>query len=181
MEITLREMDQHNLQDAGKCDSSFTVDTLLVLSAENNNLHFNTVSTPPYNKIYPIEKIDYSMYLSRPGRTVYLAYCDQSIAGEIRLRKNWNVFAYIEEIVVDVKFRRLGIGRLLIQTAIQWAKDNRLPGVMLETQNNNVAACLLYQSCGFELAGFDRSLYRAIDPSTQEIALYWYLIFKPKP
>jgi streptothricin acetyltransferase len=181
MEISLREINQHNLQDAGKCDSSFTVDKLLVLSAENNVLHFNTVSITPYKKKYPVEKIDYSIYLSRPGRTIFLAYCDQSIAGEIRLRKNWNVFAYIEEIVVDVKFRRLGIGRRLIQTAIQWAKDNQLPGIMLETQNNNAAACLLYQSCGFELAGFDRSLYRAIDPSTQEIALYWYMIFKPEP
>lgn len=181
MEITIQEISQHNLQDAGRCDSSFTVDELLVLSADNNVLHFKTVSISPYTKKYPVEEIDYSLYLSRPGRTVFLAYGDQSIAGEIRLRKNWNVFAYIEEIVVDVKFRRLGIGRRLIQTAIQWAKDNQLPGVMLETQNNNVAACLLYQSCGFELAGFDRSLYRAIDPSTQEIALYWYLIFKPEP
>jgi len=181
MEITLHEINQHNIQDAGKCDSSFTVDTLLVLSAENNLIHFNTVTISPYTKKYPVEKIDYSIYLSRPGRTVFFAYGDQSIAGEIRLRKNWNVFAYIEEIVVDVKFRRLGIGRRLIQAAIQWAKDNQLPGIMLETQNNNAAACLLYQSCGFELAGFDRSLYRAIDPSTQEIALYWYLIFKPEP
>lgn len=181
MEITIQEISQHNLKDTGKCDSGFTVDKLLVLSAENNVLHFDTVSISSSQKKYPVEIIDYNIYLSRPGRTVFLAYYDQSLAGEIRLRKNWNVFAYIEEIVVDVKFRRLGIGRRLIQTAIQWAKDHQLPGVMLETQNNNVAACLLYQSCGFELAGFDRSLYRAIDPSTQEIALYWYLIFKPEP
>jgi streptothricin acetyltransferase len=177
MKITIHEINQHNLQDTGKCDSSFTVDTLLVLSAENNLIHFNTVAISPYTKKYPVEKIDYSIYLSRPGRTVFFAYGDQSIAGEIRLRKNWNVFAYIEEIVVDVKFRRLGIGRRLIQAAIQWAKDNQLPGVMLETQNNNVAACQLYQSCGFELAGFDRRLYQGIDINSEEVALYWYRIF----
>jgi ribosomal protein S18 acetylase RimI-like enzyme len=177
MEISLREINAHNLQDAGKCDSSFMVDTLLVLSAENNVVHFNTVSISPYKKKYPVEKIDYGLYLSRPDRTVFLAYCDQSIAGEIRLRRNWNIYAYIEEIVVDVNFRRHGIGRQLIQTAIQWAKNRNLPGVMLESQNNNVAACRLYQSCGFELGGFDRYLYRGIDSSTQEIALYWYIHF----
>lgn len=178
MEISINEINQHNLQDTGKCDSSFTVDTLLVLSAENNNIQFNTLSTSPYKKKYPVEKIDYSLYLSRPDRTVFLAYCDQSIAGEIRLRRNWNFYAYIEEIVVDVDFRKRGIGRKLIQTGIQWAKNKNLPGVMLESQNNNVPACRLYQSCGFELGGFDRYLYRGIDPSTQEIALYWYIHFK---
>jgi streptothricin acetyltransferase len=162
MKITIHEINQHNLQDTGKCDSSFTVDTLLVLSAENNLIHFNTVAISPYTKKYPVEKIDYSIYLSRPGRTVFFAYGDQSIAGEIS---------------VDVKFRRLGIGRRLIQAAIQWAKDNQLPGVMLETQNNNVAACQLYQSCGFELAGFDRRLYQGIDINSEEVALYWYRIF----
>jgi streptothricin acetyltransferase len=181
MEISLREISQHNLQDAGKCSSEFRADSLVNLSVVDNVIQTSFVSVTPYKKVYPVDKTDYSLYLNRPGRAVFLAYCDQSIAGEIRLRKNWNVFAYIEEIVVDVKFRRIGIGRRLIQTAIQWAKDNQLPGIMLETQNNNAAACLLYQSCGFELAGFDRSLYRAIDPSTQEIALYWYLIFKPEP
>jgi ribosomal protein S18 acetylase RimI-like enzyme len=177
MEITLHEINSQNLQDTGKCDSSFTVDALLVLSAENNLIHFNTVTISPYTKKYPVEKIDYSIYISREYRTAFLAYCDQSIAGEIRLRMNWNVYAYIEEIIVDVKFRRLGIGRRLIQAAIQWAKDNQLPGIMLETQNNNVAACHLYQSCGFELAGFDRRLYQGIDINSEEVALYWYLIF----
>ena len=48
----------------------------------------------------------------------------------------------------------------------------------IETQNNNVAACRLYESCGFQLGGFDRYLYQATMPGTGEIALYWYLLFE---
>jgi hypothetical protein len=48
---------------------------------------------------------------------------------------------------------------------------------MLETQDDNVPACTLYQSCGFVLDGFDRNVYKAINPNTKETALYWYLIF----
>jgi streptothricin acetyltransferase len=48
---------------------------------------------------------------------------------------------------------------------------------MLETQNTNVAACLFYRRCGFELGGFDRFLYHAIHPDSDEIALYWYMFF----
>ena len=57
------------------------------------------------------------------------------------------------------------------------AKEKGFPGLMLETQDNNVAACRLYARCGFELRGFDTHLYKALDPSSDEIALYWYLIF----
>jgi ribosomal protein S18 acetylase RimI-like enzyme len=75
-------------------------------------------------------------------------------------------------------YRRQGVGRVLLQQAIQWASDKQLAGVMLETQNNNVGGCRLYESCGFELGGFDRCLYQGINPGTDEIALYWYYPFE---
>jgi ribosomal protein S18 acetylase RimI-like enzyme len=71
----------------------------------------------------------------------------------------------------------MGIGRRLLEHGIQWARENEFPGVMLETQDDNVPACTLYQSCGFVLSGFDRNVYKAINPNTRETALYWYLIF----
>ncbi|MBP1701359.1 MAG: acetyltransferase [Chloroflexi bacterium] len=60
---------------------------------------------------------------------------------------------------------------------IRWAKARGFPGIMLETQNNNVAACRLYERTGMQLGGFDKYLYKGITPDTEEIALYWYLIF----
>jgi ribosomal protein S18 acetylase RimI-like enzyme len=89
----------------------------------------------------------------------------------------WNQFAYIEDLAVNPDFRGLGIGRKLIERAIQWARENNFPGVMLETQDDNVPACTLYASCGFRLSGFDRDVYKAINPNTREAALFWYLIF----
>lgn len=180
MEITLHEINLQNLKDTGKCNGAFKVDSKLILSAQNNGVHFETISTPPYQKTYPVEAIDYGTYIDHPDRTVFLAYMDLSVAGEIRLRWNWNNFAYIEDIVVDVSLRRRGVGRMLIKRAIQWAKEKQLPGVMLETQNNNVPACLLYQACGFELGGFDQRLYRGLHADSEEIALFWYMLFNLK-
>ena len=45
---------------------------------------------------------------------------------------------------------------------------------MLETQNNNVGACKLYERCGFQLSGFDADLYRGDDRCVREVALFWY-------
>ena len=64
-----------------------------------------------------------------------------------------------------------------MQKAVEWAKVKRLPGIMLETQNNNVTACRFYENFGFKLRGFDTYLYKGLTPATDEIALYWYLIF----
>jgi streptothricin acetyltransferase len=178
MEIEIQEINQHNLTAAEKCDGSFIVDSKILLSARDNVIEFAVVRTPPYQKRYPREPIDYNAYIDNPEASIFFAYRNGKIGGEIRLRRNWNYFANIENLVVDVEVRRKGVGRALIQQAVVWARSRQLAGVMLETQDNNVAACLFYQRCGFELSGFDRYLYRGNDPATDEVALYWYLVFK---
>jgi hypothetical protein len=42
---------------------------------------------------------------------------------------------------------------------------------------NNVRACRFYESCDFQLGGFDAYLYSGVQTDTEEIALYWHLAF----
>jgi streptothricin acetyltransferase len=63
-----------------------------------------------------------------------------------------------------------------MDAAINWAREAKKRGIMLETQDVNVPACLFYQQYGFTLGGVDRMLYRGTDNSS-ETALFWYLIF----
>jgi streptothricin acetyltransferase len=177
MEITIEELDTSNIEHVQQCDGVFKGDAIFQLYAEDGQICYEMVSVPSFEKRYPKEDLDYTTYIGNPDKTIFFAYVDGQLAGQIILRKNWNVYAYIEDIVVDVKFRRLGIGKALLDQAVQWTKSKNLPGIMLETQNNNIAGCKLYESFGFQLGGFDRLLYKGIQPDTQEIALYWYLIF----
>jgi ribosomal protein S18 acetylase RimI-like enzyme len=177
MEITICEMDAAAVEKVNQADAEFTVTSKLVLHAENDIIRYTVVDVEPYQKRYPLEERDYSTYVSNPDRAIFFAYVDDQLAGQIRVLKYWNAYAYIDDIAVDVKFRGQGIGRALIGRVIEWAKERNFPGIMLETQSNNVAACKLYESCGFTLGGFDRYLYKALDSKTDEIALYWYLIF----
>ncbi len=82
----------------------------------------------------------------------------------------------MEGIGVDKHFRRLGIGRALIEQGMKWAEKQALAGIMLETQDNNVGACRFYQNCGFVLRGFDTALYHNSAECRDEIALFWYLV-----
>jgi ribosomal protein S18 acetylase RimI-like enzyme len=176
-ETIIRKLNATRLLDVDRCDGRFTVESRLVMDARYYAIHYRIEAVAPYEKRYPPEIYDVAEYVDHPDRAIFLAYLDQQLAGQIRLCRYWNRYAYIEDIVVDVNYRRRGIGRALIRQAIAWAQENGFPGIMLETQDNNVAGCGLYQSCGFTLNGFDTGLYRGIDPTSQEVALFWYLVF----
>lgn len=179
MEITIEGFDAHNRLALNRCDGAFMVESKLILHAAQGAPTYTLVSVPPYLKRYPPSQISDEVIdaasLAALNKAIFFAYGDGELAGQIILSQSWNGYAYMDDIAVDSRFRQCGIGRALIQQAIVWAKANELPGIMLETQNTNVAASLFYQHCGFELGGFDRYLYRALDPNSDEIALYWYL------
>jgi len=177
MQIMIREIDRDNLQDVNKCGAAFTVDSKLVLRAENGILHYSVVSVEAYQKQYIFDEKDYPSYISNPDKMIFFAYEGTRLAGQIGVIKYWNAYAWIDDFIVDVHFRRRGIGRAMMQRVVDWAKVRQLPGIMLETQNNNVAACRFYENFGFRLYGFDTHLYKGLNPATDEIALYWYLLF----
>jgi GNAT superfamily N-acetyltransferase len=135
------------------------------------------IRVEPYQKRYIFEERDYSSYISNPQKSAYLAYADGQLAGQIEVKKHWHNYAWIDDFLVDVHFRRHGVGRALMQKAVDWTRARNLPGIMLETQDVNVQACQFYENFGFGLYGFDTHLYKGFNPDTDEIALYWYLIF----
>ena len=177
MNLQIRAISLENLSQINQCDNSFSVEHKYRIQARDDEIFCTLVPAQHFYKRYPPEELDYANYIDNPEKTVFFAYIDEELAGQIILRKNWNGHAYIEDIAVEVRFRRRGIGTLLMGQAVEWAKSNRLPGIMLETSNVNVPACRFYEQYGFKLGGFDRYLYQAVIPETEEVALYWYLIF----
>lgn len=105
MNIIIREIDQYNFEDFGRCDSSSKVSSKLILNAENGTISYTIIDIPPYTKQYKVEEFDAKSYLDHPDSAIFFAYLDEELAGEIRLRKNWNEYAYIDSIAVDSKFR----------------------------------------------------------------------------
>ena len=177
MQIIIRAIDKDILQDLNKCDATFTADSKLVLRAENGVIQYSVITVEPRQKRIRFDEKDYPSYISNPNKTIYFAYVDGQLAGQIGVIKYWNAYAWIDDFVMDLHFRRLGIGRALMQRVVNWAKVRHLPGIMLETQDINVPACRFYENFGFRLYGFDTYLYKGLNPHTDEIALYWYLIF----
>jgi len=165
-------------------DDRFTVDSILVLSLIDGEISYTVQEIPGYVKSYAAQEAeeeaeadDAADYIDNPDQALYVAYAGEQAVGRILLKRNWNRYALIEDIAVDAKHRGGGIGRRLVEQAVQWARAGGMPGVMLETQNHNVRACRLYESCGFAIGGFDTRVYRGLHKESTEVALYWYLLF----
>jgi streptothricin acetyltransferase len=149
-------------------DRTLVVESELKLNLVDGRLIYEVAAVARYEKTYTHgREVDV-------GTESFVAYVQNRPAGEIRMSQNWNGYAYVEDLVVGQAFRRMGVATALVNQAINWSRSKHLPGVMLETQNNNVAACKLYERCGFQLRGFDSALYQGLTKSSREVALFWY-------
>ena len=170
-------MDAQSLQQVDQFRRNSIVHSHLILHVQENRISYSIVPVEPYEKILNVDPEDYTTFIDNPQKVIFFADVDGKPVGQIKMVPWWNKFAYVEELSVDTEFRGKGLGRALLARAIDWAKRQGFPGVTLETQDNNVPACMLYEKSGFVLTGFDLYAYRNFPESRDEIALYWYLIF----
>ena len=67
--------------------------------------------------------------------------------------------AYITNVAVFEKYRKLGIGRALLRAACNGAKSRNCEFITLEVRESNQSAIALYESEGFEKAGIRKNFY----------------------
>jgi len=88
------------------------------------------------------------------GCTLLVARDDGLIVGTLCLnvyRVPTGIRSIIEDVVVDEKMRRKGVGEALVRRAIELAREAGASGVSLTSNPQREAANRLYQSMGFEL------------------------------
>jgi streptothricin acetyltransferase len=177
VDISLVPGSPDNLHLFNRCDSSFTAAACLSVSAAEGVIHLIQQPVEPYEYHFP-EPPDLTGYrnFDDPHHAVFLAFASGEPAGQILLKENWNRYGYVDDLAVDRRFRRMGIGTRLMDQALDWAHRRSLPGLMLESSTHNAPAAAFYQRFGFVPAGFDRLLYSATLPGTAEMALYWYYL-----
>ncbi|MCZ8519603.1 MULTISPECIES: GNAT family N-acetyltransferase [Paenibacillus] len=181
MDIVIRERSAADLSKGMDIRDCFIVDSILDVTYKDQCFGYTVREIPAYTKTYGGEAMtddEYSEYIDNPDGIIYLALLQDHVVGEIILKKNWNHYAIVEDIKVDESYRRYGIGRKLIDQAKYWAKAGGMPGLMLETQTNNVRACKFYESCGFAIGGMDLYLYKGAEPHHNETAIFWYFLFE---
>lgn len=67
---------------------------------------------------------------------------------------------FIENILIDEKYRGQSIGKLFIKNINRKARELQCRLVELETQNTNYPAIKFYQNAGFRFTGINTKLYK---------------------
>jgi ribosomal protein S18 acetylase RimI-like enzyme len=171
--VKVRAATREDLPALAACDFSFLVTREATPPFEGDWLaHAQPVE--PYPKSYGFDPEDLASHIQAPDRTLLVAIGDETPVGYIALSADWNNVASIDDLAVDMEWRGTGAAQRLVRQAIDWTKAKGLPGIRLETQTNNVAACRFYLRQGFTLSGYDRHLYEGLSPGTRETALFFY-------
>ncbi|MBT8260957.1 MAG: GNAT family N-acetyltransferase [Bacteroidia bacterium] len=85
---------------------------------------------------------------------IYLAYIEENPVGFIQLYPIFSSVSMkpmyiLNDIFVDSSYRKIGVGKALIEKAQEICKEKSFKGMILETQTSNSLAQQLYEDCGF--------------------------------
>lgn len=174
------ELTKDRIADINKANQPFSVIGKIIPHYENGQWTYTEELLPESKeKCYFENDKDWNLYVECSDKTIFLNYEDGRCVGQIILRRAWNHFACIEDISVAATFRGRGVGTALMNRAVEWAREQKLAGLALETQDNNLLACRFYAKFGMEIGAVNTMLYKnEPKPCCDEIAIFWYLKFE---
>lgn len=119
------------------------------------------ISYPRDTERLPDEWTRYAALLLAERDEAPLGYLVMNLA--MAERSGW-----ITDLVVDLRFRRQGVGSRLLRAAILGARERDFHRLFVEMQSKNYPAIALAQHSGFQYAGYSDVYFR-----DQDIALFF--------
>lgn len=97
-----------------------------------------------------------------PHAAVFVAEAPEGIVGRLSVARDPHpASAHVADLglMVAIGYRRRGIGRALMEQAVEWARTARVTKLELHVFPHNEAAIELYERFGFEREGYRRGHY----------------------
>lgn len=126
------------------------------------------------HKTYINSEEDYERYSKVVSMGYSLgAYIGTELVGVVIAEEmQWNNTLLIWHFHVAEDYKRMSIGKQLMNELTYLAKTKGIRAINLETQNTNVNAIRFYRKCGFEIEGVDLSYYTNNDVQDGEVAIF---------
>jgi putative acetyltransferase len=94
---------------------------------------------------------------------VFVAEADGEIVARLSLARDSHPASYHVAdlgLMVDARYRRQGVGRALLEQAVEWARASGVRKLELHVFPHNEAAIRLYETTGFVREGYRKAHYR---------------------
>ncbi|MER5361648.1 GNAT family N-acetyltransferase [Streptomyces sp. NPDC002785] len=149
----------------------FSSDTVFEVVGSNDGFTIRPARLdPPVHKVFPDDEPEPDE--TSEGERRFVALDGELVCGYVDTEyEPWNRRLIIADIEVAGPYQGRGIGRTLMNHAIDWARECGAGHVWLEVTNINAPAIRAYQRMGFTFCGLDTSLYSGTE-SEGETALY---------
>ncbi|MCM1220031.1 MAG: GNAT family N-acetyltransferase [Lachnospiraceae bacterium] len=107
---------------------------------------------------FPDENYDYDELAE--NHVFIGAYDSERCVGLAVLADDMFQYMYLDDLKVSRAYRKQGVGKALVEKAMEIAHQRNYRGIYAIGQDNNVSACKFYLKAGFEIGGFDNHVYR---------------------
>ena len=150
-------------------DTSIVTDAAYISRIDGDNIRLERVTLDePVTKRFPIGDLN----AGDEHQFSAVATVGDRICGLIAAEyQAWNRRLTIQHFYVDGQQRGLGIGRLLLERTKEFGINRGAVNMWAETSNLNAPGIGAYRRLGFELCGFDTTLYQGTT-AKNEIALF---------
>lgn len=99
--------------------------------------------------------VNTSKIISTNNNFSLVAVSNEKIVGHVRVQCMYDTFLnknyfFIGYVCVDADYRRLGIGKMLIDEVVKLGVENDISYIDLTSRESRICAHSLYSKCGFE-------------------------------
>lgn len=154
-------------------DASYSTSTRFVPEVVGMSVALRETSLAvPFHKTYAPET------LMEAAAAAAFAVVAESASGAlagfaaVQLQR-WNRSAELSALFVAPGSRARGLGRTLLNAALEFARSERARCLTLETQTSNVPAIRFYQRMGFRFCGIHTALYDPAAVAPEEVAVFF--------
>ena len=174
MNTEIRIIGERNREDINLLNEPFRIFGQLLPSYADGKWRYKTI-------YYLEEEItemcfpDYPYDYEEAGRNAVFigAYEEDRCIGLAVLREDMFRYMYLDDLKVKAGCRGRGVGKQLIEKCMEIAEKRGRIGVYTIAQDNNLAACLFYLDCGFEIGGFDDRIYRGTPQESKANIIFY--------
>jgi ribosomal protein S18 acetylase RimI-like enzyme len=153
-------------------DTSFTTERIYRIEQSERSFALKELEVfPPLRKSYSLaEQIGALSTLP----WVQVAIANRALAGLVAMsNEEWNRRASLQHLYVTAQARKQGVGRAMLEAALEEARRRKARCLWVETQTINYPAIRFYERNGFTLCGLDTALYDPCEVEVNELAVFF--------
>jgi ribosomal protein S18 acetylase RimI-like enzyme len=155
-----------------RIDTSFESRTVFEVRREARCFQLvERAAEPPVAKTFPLALDDVAEAAHQWEQTWLALDSGQPVGVVATQTERWNRRVIVWHFYVNPSHRGHGIGRRLLEVALDAAREAGALTAWLETSSLNVPGIRAYERFGFELCGLDTSLYEGTE-AAGEVAVF---------